>query len=359
MKNPMVLMVCGGTGGHIYPALAIADSLRAQGVQKISFAGRKNSMEETLVAPHWPFEIITAVPLARGSLLHNLAMPFKLLKSIWGAWRLVARLKPSFVVATGGYVSLPVILAAGLRKIPVYLQEQNAVAGVANRIGAKFAKMIFVTSQDAALAFPAGKTRVQGNPVRALPAAGSLPVPSEFVGFTHKVLVLGGSQGGRGINAKIEESLERIALRSDVCLVWQAGAKNIDPIRARAKLPANVHLAGFLNPVYAYIDHADLIVSRAGASTLAELLAFGKASVLFPFPFATANHQEHNARVLERAGAALVELDSDPNGLWDKVEQLLDHPEALQNMAQKSKALGMPDAADRIARDLLSMELST
>jgi UDP-N-acetylglucosamine--N-acetylmuramyl-(pentapeptide) pyrophosphoryl-undecaprenol N-acetylglucosamine transferase len=92
---------------------------------------------------------------------------------------------------------------------------------------------------------------------------------------------------------------------------------------------------------------------------LAELLAFGKASVLFPFPFATANHQEHNARVLERAGAALVELDSDPNGLWDKVEQLLDHPEALQNMAQKSKALGMPDAADRIARDLLSMELST
>jgi len=249
-----------------------------------------------------------------------------------------------------------VILAAGLRKVPVYLQEQNAVAGVANRIGAKFAKTIFVTSADAALAFPAGKTRVQGNPVRALPAMGSLPLPSEYVGFTHKVLVLGGSQGARGINEKIEASLSRISTRKDICLVWQAGVKNLDPIRARVKLPDNVRLAGFLNPVYAYIDSADLIVSRAGASTLAEVLAFGKPSILFPFPFATANHQEHNARVLERAGASLVELDSDPNGLWDKVERLLDKPQALQAMAQKAKGLGMPDAADRIARDILSLE---
>jgi UDP-N-acetylglucosamine--N-acetylmuramyl-(pentapeptide) pyrophosphoryl-undecaprenol N-acetylglucosamine transferase len=353
---PKVLIVCGGTGGHIYPALAIADALKLQGVGPIFFAGRKGSMEDKLITPNWKFESISAVPLTRGSILQNLTLPFKLAKSLLQARKVVARVKPTFVVATGGYVSLPIILAAGLAKIPVYLQEQNAVAGIANRIGAKFATKIFVTSEDAAKAFPQGKTSIQGNPVRALPSHGSLPVPAEFEGYAHKVLVLGGSQGAQGINQKIEATLAHIAMRKDIALVWQAGVKNVDAIEKRSPLPPNVSLAGFLNPVYGYIDAADLIISRAGASTLAELLAFGKPSILFPFPFATANHQEHNARVLERAGACLVELDSDPNGLWNKVEQLFDHPEQLQLLASKAKSLGVSDAADRIAKEILLKE---
>jgi len=355
-ENVRVLMVCGGTGGHIYPALAIADSLCSAGIGSITFAGRLNSMEEKLVKPHWYFEPITAVPLARGSLVQNLSMPFRLMTSIIRAWKVVGKVNPRFVVATGGYVSLPIILAAGLRKVPVYLQEQNAVAGIANRVGAFFAKRIFVTSEDAARAFPPGKTRIQGNPVRALPQPGSMALPEEYQGARWKILVLGGSQGARGINTKIMDSLDRIAARKDVALVWQAGVKNVESIREQAKVPSQVTVAGFLNPVYAYIDHADLLISRAGASTLAELLAFGKPSILFPFPFATANHQEHNARVLEKAGAAWVELDSDPNGLWDKVEKLIDHPELLNQMATSAKSLGMPDAADRIAHDLLTEE---
>jgi UDP-N-acetylglucosamine--N-acetylmuramyl-(pentapeptide) pyrophosphoryl-undecaprenol N-acetylglucosamine transferase len=245
---------------------------------------------------------------------------------------------------------------AGLSKIPIYLQEQNAVAGIANKIGSFFAKRIFVTSDAAAKEFPKGKTSIQGNPVRALPAQGSLPVPEEFENAKYRVLVIGGSQGGRGINLKMIESLDRIATRPDVSVVWQAGAKNVDVIQKQHSIPPNVHVAGFLNPVYAYIDAATVIVSRAGASTLAELLAFGKASILFPFPFATANHQEHNARVIERAGAAIVELDSDPNGLWDKVEDLLDHPEKLNDMSAKAKQLGVPDAADRIAAAIFAEE---
>jgi UDP-N-acetylglucosamine--N-acetylmuramyl-(pentapeptide) pyrophosphoryl-undecaprenol N-acetylglucosamine transferase len=252
---------------------------------------------------------------------------------------------------------LPIILAAGLAKIPVYLQEQNAVAGVANRIGSYFAKKIFVSSPEAAHAFPASKCSIHGNPVRPLPTSGSLPVPVEFENASFKVLVLGGSQGARGINEKMEAALDRIAKNPAITVVWQAGQKNVAPIQQRASIPQNVTITGFLNPVYAYMDSADLLVSRAGASTIAEILAFGKPSILFPFPFATANHQEHNARVLERAKAAIVELDDEPNGLWDKVERFYNHPEELNEMSNKARALGMPDAADRIAKEILAQEI--
>ncbi|HSQ41513.1 MAG TPA: undecaprenyldiphospho-muramoylpentapeptide beta-N-acetylglucosaminyltransferase, partial [Fibrobacteraceae bacterium] len=308
-QDGTVLIACGGTGGHIYPALAIAEAFRHQGFRHIVFAGRRNSMEEKLVAPQWPFELIQAVPLVRGNPLQNIALPWRLLCSFLSAYRVVRRLRPTFVVATGGYVSLPVLLAAGCVRVPIFLQEQNAVAGIANRIGAILAKRIFVTSSDAAQAFPTSKVRVEGNPIRTLPTPGSQPVPEAFSKARFKILVLGGSQGARGINRKIEEALPRIATHPEIAVVWQVGAKNVEKIQQRLQLPAHVHIRGFLNPVYAYIDHADLVISRAGASTLAELLAFGKPSLLFPFPFATANHQEHNARVLEKAGAALVELD--------------------------------------------------
>ena len=168
------LFVCGGTGGHIFPAVAIAESLKKMGYTDITFAGRNNSMEERLVAKDWPYEYITAEPLHRGPFLKNLALPFKLSKSLVRAKSVVKKVNPDVVVATGGYVSLPIVLAAGRLGIPVYLQEQNAVAGVANKVGARYAKKIFVTSDDAAKFFPADKTSVFGNPVRRLPDGDSL-----------------------------------------------------------------------------------------------------------------------------------------------------------------------------------------
>ena len=141
------LFVCGGTGGHIFPAVAIAESLKKMGVEDITFAGRKNSMEERLVAGNWPYEYITAEPLHRGPFLKNLALPYKLLKSLSNAKKVIRKVKPDVVVATGGYVSLPIVLAAGSMGIPVYLQEQNAVAGIANKMGARYAKTVFVTTK--------------------------------------------------------------------------------------------------------------------------------------------------------------------------------------------------------------------
>jgi UDP-N-acetylglucosamine--N-acetylmuramyl-(pentapeptide) pyrophosphoryl-undecaprenol N-acetylglucosamine transferase len=138
--------------------------------------------------------------------------------------------------------------------------------------------------------------------------------------------------------------------------VWQVGAKNVDDFKQRLGDLPNVSIVGFVNNVYSYFQYADLIVSRAGASALAEILAFGKPSVLLPFPHATANHQEKNARVVEKAGAALVELDDEPNQLWDKVDSLLKDDARRSEMALAAANLGMPDAADRIARAILKME---
>lgn len=350
------LFVCGGTGGHIFPAVAIADSLKKMGVTDITFAGRKDSMEERLVAKNWPYEYISAVPLHRGPFLKNLALPFNLSKALIRAKSVIKKVKPDVVVATGGYVSLPIVLAAGTAGIPVYLQEQNAVAGVANKVGARYAKTIFVTSEDAAKSFPAKKCMIFGNPVRELPTGDTLPRPAEFETGKKAVFIVGGSQGAVGINNKIEESVKTIAAREDVSVVWQVGVKNVEAISARVGELKNVAIRGFLDGIYAYMKHADLIISRAGASALAEILAFGKPSILLPFPHATANHQEHNARVVEKAGAALVELDSEENHLWEKVETLLGDESRLGAMADAAKKLGMPDAADQIAKVILEKE---
>lgn len=350
------LFVCGGTGGHIFPAVAIADSLKKMGIEEITFAGRKDSMEERLVAKNWPYEYISAIPLHRGPFLKNLALPFKLAKSISRAKSVIKKVKPDVVVATGGYVSLPIVLAAGNMGIPVYLQEQNAVAGIANKVGSRKAKTVFVTSEDAAKFFPAEKVQIFGNPVRELPTEDSLARPAEFAPGKKAVFIVGGSQGAVGINNKIEESIKAITARDDVSVVWQVGVKNVDAIKSRLGDMPNVTVCGFLDGIYAYMKYADVIISRAGASALAEVLAFGKPSILLPFPHATANHQEHNARVVEKAGAALVELDSEENHLWEKVEQLLVDSERLAKMAEAAKKLGMPDAADQIAKVILEQE---
>ena len=351
------LFVCGGTGGHIFPAVAIAESLKKMGVTDITFAGRKDSMEERLVAKNWPYEYITAEPLHRGPFLKNLALPFKLSKSIVRAKSVVKKVNPDVVVATGGYVSLPIVLAAGALKIPVYLQEQNAVAGVANKVGARYAKTIFVTSEEATNGFPKEKCMVFGNPVRELPTSDILDRPVEFAEGKKAVFIVGGSQGAAGINNKIEESVKAIAARDDVSVVWQVGVKNVESINERIGNVPNIAVRGFLDGIYAYMKHADLIISRAGASALAEILAFGKPSILLPFPHATANHQEHNARVIEKARACLVELDSDPNELWNKAEMLLSDEGRLAEMSHSAKNLGMADAADRIAKVILEKEM--
>ncbi|MBO7500494.1 MAG: undecaprenyldiphospho-muramoylpentapeptide beta-N-acetylglucosaminyltransferase [Fibrobacterales bacterium] len=347
MKKTM--FACGGTGGHVYPAIALAESWEKAGFGTAVFAGREEGMERRLVGDRWPFVPVLAWPLKRGSLAANLLLPVRLVRSLFSALKAVRRERPDVVVATGGYVSLPVAAAARILGIPVYLQEQNAVAGVANRVSSRFARKVFLADESAAKALKCPH-ELSGNPVRPLPVGEKLPVPAEFEGAAERILVMGGSQGAKGLNDRLLGCAEKIGARPGLSMVWQTGPAQFDEVSAATKGFANVHPTAFVSQVYPYMQNATLVVCRAGASTLAEITAFGKPTVLVPFPFATANHQEHNARTLERAGAALVELESEPDDLWNKISSLLDDPARLESMGKAALELGHPDSAMEIAK---------
>jgi len=339
-----ILFACGGTGGHVFPAIAVAESfLSMDNSLKIIFAGRAApAMEEKLLSSKYNYRTIKAVPLKRHSIIQNLLLPFNLLFSVLGSAKLLRKEKPAFIVATGGYVALPVMLAAIITRIPFYAIEPNAIMGVANKICAKFAKKVYVASE------------TLGNPVRKMPE--NLPAPKIFAdNKKFRILITGGSQGALGINKRIEEIYEQIAANEDLSVVWQAGAKHANALIKKYNGSKNIFITAFLDNIYAYMQHADLIISRSGASTLAEILAFGKASILLPYPYATANHQEHNARAVEKEGAAFVELDSEANYLLGKINFFVNNRETLENMSKKAKELGELNrrAAGDIARDII------
>ena len=338
------LFVCGGTGGHVFPAVAVAESIKNSDREiNIIFAGRAApAMEEKLLSSKYDYRHIKAVPLTRNSVIKNLLLPFSLLSCVLTALRLLRKENPEFIVATGGYVALPVMLAAILKRIPFYAIEPNAVMGVANKICAKFAKKVYIMS------------KTLGNPVREMPE--HLPTPHIFSDSQKfRILITGGSQGALGINKKVEQILEKITADENLSVVWQAGAKHADALLQKYPNLKNVQITAFLDNIYAYMQHADLIISRSGASTLAEILAFGKTSILLPFPYATANHQEHNARAVEKENAAFVELDAEPNALWEKINSLMNDREKLNAMSKKTAQLGELNrrAAGDIAEDIL------
>ncbi len=337
-----ILFVCGGTGGHVFPAIAVAEAIQDS---KIIFAGRAApSMEEKLLSSKFNYKIIKAVPLKRKSIIKNLFLPFSLFSSVLGAAKLLKKEKPEFIVATGGYVALPVMLAAIFKRMPFYAIEPNAVMGVANKMCARFAKKVYTAS------------KTLGNPVRKLPE--NLPVPEIFADSKKfRILITGGSQGALGINKKIEQILPQISKDESLSIIWQVGAKHADSLLEKYKDVKNICITAFLDNIYACMQYADLIISRAGASTLAEILSFGKASILLPYPYATANHQEHNARAVEKEGAAFVELDSETNALWKKIKSLMDDEGMRNKMSKKAGELGELNrrAANDIARDICSI----
>jgi len=340
------LFACGGTGGHVFPAVAIAEAVASMdNTVKIIFAGRAApSMEERLLSSKFDYRHIKAISLKRNSIAKNLLLPFNLSSSVLGAAKLLKKEKPEYIVATGGYVALPIMLAAIFKKIPFYAVEPNAVMGVANKICAKFAKKVYISS------------KILGNPVRKMPE--NLPAPEIFADTQKfRILITGGSQGALGINKKIEQISKNLFENENLSVVWQAGAKHADALIAKYGNAKNVCITAFLDNIYAYMQYADLIISRSGASTLAEILVFGKASILLPYPYATANHQEHNARAVEKEGAAYVELDREPNALWEKIMNLSSDREKLNKMSKRAGELGELNrrAANDIARDICSI----
>jgi len=344
-----VLIMAGGTGGHIFPGLAVAEKLRAQGVPVV-WLGAEGGME-TKVVPAHGIELIT-VPVGglRGKgLKTRLMAPLMLARALLASLSALRRIKPRSVLSMGGYVAGPGGVAARLTGCPLLVHEQNRVAGFTNRKLAAHAKRVLAGFSDA---LPGAEW--VGNPVRAAIAA--LPAPRERMGSRTgrpRLLVLGGSLGARALNIALPQALALIpqALRPEV--LHQCGNRGIDEAReAYARAGVEAQIVPFIEDMAGTYAWADLAVCRAGALTLAELTAAGLGAVLVPFPYAVDDHQTRNAEALVAAGAAelMQEKDLDVQQLAQRLEALLDNRDRLIAMGEAARTLAKPDAAAVIAR---------
>lgn len=348
-----LLIAGGGTGGHIYPAIAIArEYMSREGSRRVVFVGTERGLEKTIVPKAgFPLEFISVGGLkGKGSveLVKNLArLPFGFLQ----AWSVVGKHKPTVALGVGGYSSGPALVAAALRGVPTLVHEQNAFPGATNRTLAKFSTAVAVAFPEALQRLGRNDGIVTGNPVRKeFFDAAERPV---VVGPRKRLLIFGGSQGSRVINDAVSGALLFLArLRDTVDIVHQTGPAELEKVRAAYKASPfpNARVVSYLDPIVDEIATADLVISRAGAMTIGELSAIGRAAILIPFAAATNNHQEMNARVLEKAGGAAVITEAmlKPERLAAAIEEVLGSPERTKQMGGAARTLATPDAAKKI-----------
>lgn len=347
-----VLVAAGGTGGHLYPGIAVADELRRRDAGwHVVFAGTARGLE-TRIVPRagYALELLPVLPLnrvgAKRLALGLLALPVAILR----AAALVARLRPAAVLGIGGYAGGPVTLVAALLGVPAVILEPNARPGFTNRVLRPFARHAACAYEEARLAFGA-KGVLTGNPVRAGFAAAPTRVRTEPL----TLLAFGGSQGSRVLNEALCAALGRLPGPERLRIVHQTGEATRDAVAAAyaaARRPAEV--LAFVDDMERRLGEADLVLSRSGATTCAELTVAGRAAILVPFARSADDHQRKNARALEAAGAALVleEGQLDGASLAAAVSGLLESRERLDAMEAAARRLGRPDAAARVA-DLL------
>lgn len=363
MKQLRVIIAGGGTGGHIFPAVAIGHALQrlAPGTQLL-FVGAKGKMEMEKV-PQEGFEIIglDIAGFNRSNMLKNLLLPFKILKSAMQARDILKQFKPDVVVGVGGYASFPVLNAAQGKNIPTLVQEQNSYAGKSNKILGKKAKAICVAYEHMERFFPKEKLITTGNPVRAKIAASNIS-REEGLGWAglkagrKTILIVGGSLGAKAINESIDANLESI-LEENVQLIWQTGKPYYETAKARAAAFSDrVKVFDFIREMeYAYAA-CDVVVSRAGALAIAELCIVAKPVVFVPFPFAAEDHQTSNAMALVEHNAALMVKDSDAKTELVKKLKTILHDEAMQElMIANLRKVAIKDADERIAKKVIEI----
>lgn len=344
----------GGTGGHIYPALAIARGLQEKYPQaEILYIGKDGGPEADLVpAAGFAFQSIRVRGLQRRLSLANVSALWQAGAAFFHARRIIAGFRPLAVIGTGGYVCGPVLLAAVFLKVPALIHEQNALPGVTTRLLARLVKLTALTFAGSEQYLPRGaRFKVTGLPVRPEFSPGrreearkALDLPPE--GFF--ILSFGGSQGARTINRAMREVIERFRHRKDVRILHVTGPAQYEEFRKGFALPetGNTTIKPYLYEMPLALSAADLVVCRAGAATLAEITVTGTPAILVPYPYATGNHQEFNARALEREGAAIVLKDEELTGekLANQIEKLLADPGRLEAMARAGRRLGRPRA---------------
>ena len=360
-----IIVSGGGTGGHIYPALTLIDAIKNKRPDaEFLYVGTEKGLEADIV-PKAGINF-TALKLEGGLerrfTLENISRAANAVLSIKRASDIVKKFKPNAVVGTGGYVCGPILLAASLMKVPTLIQEQNAVAGVTNKILSKFVNKIAVGTRDALKNFPPDKTTYTGNPIRSEVLAAKREDGLKEFKFTDDkpiVLISGGSRGARSINEAMIDVLKSAAQKNSAQFLHVTGKGEFDSVTQRlSDLNApNIKVVPYLYNMPTAMAMADLAIFRAGATGLAELTARGVPAILIPYPYAAENHQEFNARALVEAGAARMILNKDLTAeiLSKQIDELLASPEKLKSMAAASLSLGKPNAANEIADLILKL----
>ncbi|MCS7081960.1 MAG: undecaprenyldiphospho-muramoylpentapeptide beta-N-acetylglucosaminyltransferase [Bacteroidetes bacterium] len=352
---PGVLFVGGGTGGHVYPALAVAEALRRLKPEvEIAFAGTPERLEGRVVPQAgYPFYAIPARGLRRRQWWRNLSLPVVVGRGLGRAWRLLDRIRPYAIVATGGYVTVPVLSAAVLRGLPYVLQEQNSYPGLANRCFARWARWVCLGFEAAAAYFPQTRVRLTGNPVRS--EIGTVPraLAAGRWGFSpdrFTVLALGGSLGAETLNRAMARWASTF-LEAGWQVLWQTGPGAYGRLRSQLPPHPRLYLSPFLEAMAEAYGAADVVVCRAGALTLSELAQAGLPSVLVPSPNVVADHQRRNAELFAQAGAAVLLPDQQAEAqLGYLLQELAAQPERRIRMGVQARQLSRPGAAETIAR---------
>jgi UDP-N-acetylglucosamine--N-acetylmuramyl-(pentapeptide) pyrophosphoryl-undecaprenol N-acetylglucosamine transferase len=357
------MLAGGGTGGHLYPGMAVARRLEARYPgTAVSFLGQRGGLEERLV-PHEGFALhtVTAKALKGQSRLNQLRALAALGLGTVQALRVLRRVRPHLLIGTGGYVMGPAVLAAALLRLPRVLLEQNLQPGLTVRALARFAHVVFTSFPETAAYLPGVRVEYTGTPVRQdICAVGCTGTAYSEAGEARlHVLVFGGSQGAHRLNQAMVEALPLLAKHwQHLCIVHQTGAADFATVQqAYQGTPLHAEVQPFLYDMAQRYRWAHLVVCRAGASTLAELTVCGKPALLIPYPYAADDHQRLNALAFQNQGAGQVLPDVELSGarLYAIIHHLMQHPETLRVQAECSRRLGRPQAADAVITTCLSL----
>ncbi|MFQ5824424.1 MAG: undecaprenyldiphospho-muramoylpentapeptide beta-N-acetylglucosaminyltransferase [bacterium] len=351
-----VIIAGGGTGGHLYPGIALAEEIEKRWKAKILFVGTNYGIEnKVLPKTFYEFKKIWMRGFRRKMSLSNLLFPLRLNVSLFQCAILILTFRPNVIIGTGGYVSGPALMMGIAFGVPTVIQEQNSFPGLVNRILGKWVKQVHVTFEESRHYFEKQPNIfVSGNPVR-----GNLNMVERDTALNKfnlqknksTLFIFGGSQGAHAINMQVLKGLERLTAYPDLQILWATGASDIQVVSSKCqRFKDRICVHPYIEDMASAYAASDIVLCRSGASTLSEITICGLASILVPYPYSTSGHQEYNARTMEKANAAIVILEDSltEDVLIEKIFELLDNPNKRMAMAKAARQLSKPNAAKEI-----------
>jgi len=363
-----IALAGGGTGGHLFPGIAIAEELRKlDSSTEVIFIGTEHGIEASIVPMEgYPIRYLRAEGIAGKAVMKKVKAGIKTVFSIYDSYMMLKELRPDALIGLGGYASFAPVFAGSLLKIPTLIMEQNSVPGLANKVLSKIADVICVTYHESMSFFPKSKTYITGNPVRHKIMNADRESAYQLFGLERgkfTVFVFGGSLGARKINNAVCGAFSYVSdIKENIQFLHQTGKNDYDAVRETyRKWGIKGTVAAFIHQMPEAYAVADLVISRAGATTLAELTAVGRPAILIPYPYAAGNHQELNARRLSEMGAARVILDHelDSETLARNIKDLFNDAGIRSEMQRSSRSLGRPEAAQKVVELVMSLTKKT